>query len=45
MEYFLYKYENGTKHTKNCTLTNTFGLTEFEFVMKKLWRFYPKHLF
>ena len=26
------------------TLTNTFGLIEFGSVMKKLWRFYPKHL-
>jgi hypothetical protein len=33
---FLYGSENGTKHTTDCTLTNTFGLTEFGSVMKKL---------
>jgi hypothetical protein len=36
MEYLLYGYENGTKNTKDCTLTNTFCLTEFGSVMKKL---------
>jgi hypothetical protein len=36
MEYLLYGYENGTKNTIDCTLTNTFGLTEFGSVMKKL---------
>jgi hypothetical protein len=36
MEYLLYRYENGTKHTKDYTLTNTFGLIEFGSVMKKL---------
>jgi hypothetical protein len=35
-EYFLNQYETITKHTKDCTLTNTFGLTEFGSVMKKL---------
>jgi hypothetical protein len=35
-EYLLYGYENGTKNTTDCTLTNTFGLTEFGSVMKKL---------
>ena len=29
-------YENGTNNTTECTLTNTFGLTEFGSVMKKL---------
>jgi hypothetical protein len=28
--------KNVTKHTKECTLTNTFGLTEFGSIMKKL---------
>jgi hypothetical protein len=36
MEYFLYGYENGTKHTTDYTLTNTFGITKFGYVMKKL---------
>jgi hypothetical protein len=36
MEYLLYRSENGTQHTKDGTLTNTFVLTEFESVMKKL---------
>jgi hypothetical protein len=36
MEYLLYGSENGTKNTKDCTLTNTFGLTEFGSVMNKL---------
>jgi hypothetical protein len=33
---FLYGSENGTKHTTDCTITNSFGLTEFGSVMKKL---------
>jgi hypothetical protein len=33
---FLNRYENFTQHTKDCTITNTFGLTEFGSVMKKL---------
>ena len=37
-------YETIKKPTKACTLTKTFCLTEFGSVMKKLWRFYPKHL-
>jgi hypothetical protein len=45
MKYFLYGFENGTKNTKDYTLTNTFGLTKFGSVMKKVQRFYPKHLF
>jgi hypothetical protein len=36
MKYLLYGFENGIKNTKDCTLTNTFGITEFGFVMKKL---------
>jgi hypothetical protein len=36
MEYLLYISENGTKNTTNFTITNTFGLTEFGSVMKKL---------
>ena len=36
MEYFFYGYESGQKNTKYGTLTNTFGLTEFGSVMKKL---------
>jgi hypothetical protein len=36
MEYFLLGYENGTQHPTYFTLTNTFGLTEFGCVMKKL---------
>jgi hypothetical protein len=36
MEYLLYGSENGTHNTTDCTLTNTFGLTEFGSVMKKL---------
>jgi hypothetical protein len=36
MEYLLYGYENGTQNTTDCTLTNTFGLTKFGSVMKKL---------
>jgi hypothetical protein len=35
-KYLLYGSENGTKHTTYCTLTNSFGLTEFGSVMKKL---------
>jgi hypothetical protein len=35
-KYLLNGYENVTKNTKDCTLTNTFGLTEFGSVMKKL---------
>jgi hypothetical protein len=36
MEYLLYGSENCTQNTTDCTLTNTFGLTEFGSVMKKL---------
>jgi hypothetical protein len=36
MKYLLYGSENGTQNTKDCTLTNTFGLTKFGSVMKKL---------
>jgi hypothetical protein len=36
MEYLLNQYENVTKNTRECNLTNTFGLTEFGYVMKKL---------
>jgi hypothetical protein len=35
-EYLLYESENGTKNTTECTLTSTFGLTEFGYVMIKL---------
>ena len=35
-EYFLYGYKNFTQNTKHYTLTNTFDLTEFGSVMKKL---------
>jgi hypothetical protein len=35
-EYLLYGSENCTQNTTDCTLTNTFGLTEFGYVMKKL---------
>jgi hypothetical protein len=35
-EYLLYGYKNGTYNTIYCTLTNTFGLTEFGSVMKNL---------
>jgi hypothetical protein len=33
MEYLLYRSENCKQNTKDCTLTNTFGLTEFGYVM------------
>jgi hypothetical protein len=36
MEYLLNGYETVTQNTTYCTLTNTFGLTEFGYVMKKL---------
>jgi hypothetical protein len=36
MEYFLYGSENSTQNTIDCTLTNTFGLTEFGSVMNNL---------
>jgi hypothetical protein len=36
MEYLLNRSETVTKNTKECTITNTFGLTEFGSVMKKL---------
>jgi hypothetical protein len=36
MKYLLNRYETITKDTKYCTITNTFGLTEFGSVMKKL---------
>jgi hypothetical protein len=35
-KYLLYGSENFTQNTIDCTLTNTFGLTEFGSVMKKL---------
>jgi hypothetical protein len=35
-KYLLYGYENGTQNTTDCTLTNTFCLTKFGYVMKKL---------
>jgi hypothetical protein len=35
-EYLLNGSENVTHNTKDCTLTNTFGLTKFGYVMKKL---------
>jgi hypothetical protein len=36
MKYLLNRYEIVTKNTPDFTLTNTFGLTEFGSVMKKL---------
>jgi hypothetical protein len=36
MEYLLNGSENVTQHTKDHTLTNTFGITEFGSVMNKL---------
>jgi hypothetical protein len=36
MEYLLYGSENCTKNIIDCTITNTFGLTKFGSVMKKL---------
>jgi hypothetical protein len=36
MEYLIYGSENHTKHTKECTLSNSFGLTKFGSSMKKL---------
>ena len=35
-EYLLYGSENGTQYMKDCTLTNTFGITKFESVTKNL---------
>jgi hypothetical protein len=35
-KYLLNQSKNVTQHTKYCTITNTFGLTEFLSVMKKL---------
>jgi hypothetical protein len=35
-KYLLYESENFTKNTKDCTLTNTFGLTEFGSIMNNL---------
>jgi hypothetical protein len=35
-KYLLYGSENCTQNTTDCTLTNTFGLTEFGSVMKNL---------
>ena len=35
-ECLLYGSENGTQNTTNSTLTNTFVLTEFGSIMKKL---------
>jgi hypothetical protein len=35
-EYLLNRSETITQHTTDCTLTNTFGLTEFGSVMNKL---------
>jgi hypothetical protein len=34
--FFLYRSENHTKNTTDCNITNTFDLTEFGSVMKKL---------
>jgi hypothetical protein len=45
MEYVLCGSENSTKNTTYCNLTNTFGITKFGYVMKKLWHFYLKHMF
>jgi hypothetical protein len=36
MKYLLYGSENFTQNNKNYTLTNTFGLIEFGYVVKKL---------
>jgi hypothetical protein len=36
MEYLISGSENHTKHTMDCTLSNSFGLTEFGSSMKKL---------
>jgi hypothetical protein len=36
MEYLLNGYENVTQITTDCTLTNTFGLTEFGSVINNL---------
>jgi hypothetical protein len=36
MKYLLYQSENGKKNTTKFTLTNTFCLTEFGSVVKKL---------
>jgi hypothetical protein len=33
---FVYGHENCTQNTRDCTLTNTFGITEFGYVMKRL---------
>ena len=35
-EYLLNQYENVTHNTKSYNITNTFGLTLFGYVMKKL---------
>jgi hypothetical protein len=35
-EYLLNQSETITKHTKYCTITNTFGITEFGSVLNKL---------
>ena len=35
-KYLMNWYETITKHTTDYTLTNTFGLTKFESIMKKL---------
>jgi hypothetical protein len=36
MEYLLNRYEIVTQHIKECTITKTFGITKFGYVMKKL---------
>jgi hypothetical protein len=36
MKYLLYGFENYIKNTTKCPLKNTFGLTEFVFVMNNL---------
>jgi hypothetical protein len=36
MEYLLNRSENVTHNTKDCTITNTFGLTKFGSVMNNL---------
>ena len=35
-KYFLYGSENFTQNTIDCTLTNTFGITEIGYVMNNL---------
>jgi hypothetical protein len=42
MEYLLYGSENGTHNTTDCTLTNTFGLTEFGSCYEEVMTFLPE---